>query len=80
MADSGVAHVRSPSVADEVITERVPFPEPESEEFKDDPRVSYSKVDQKWILEDDDGSEWQYDEHQKKWIEMVSNNPVVCYT
>lgn len=50
---------------------RVPFPQA-SEDFGNDHRVSYSKVDNKWILEDDfDGSEWEFQESLGKWIPSV---------
>ncbi len=41
------------------------------DDFEDDPRVSYSKLDQKWILETDDGTEFEYDQALKRWIPSV---------
>ena len=41
------------------------------EDFESDPRVSFSKADQKWILEADDGSEFEYDEALKRWVPVV---------
>ncbi|KAI9653504.1 MAG: hypothetical protein M1821_007012 [Bathelium mastoideum] len=38
---------------------RMPFPQ-SVDEFGSDPRVSFSKLDEKYILEDDDGSEWEW--------------------
>ncbi|KAB8339096.1 hypothetical protein FH972_022032 [Carpinus fangiana] len=43
------------------------FPQ-EQEDFETDPRVSYSKIEHKWILEESNGSEWAYDESTKRWI------------
>lgn len=49
---------------------RPDFPQSE-DEFGDDPRVSYYKVDEKWILEDDDGSEWEWNGALKRWMPSV---------
>ncbi|KAF2401204.1 hypothetical protein EJ06DRAFT_529333 [Trichodelitschia bisporula] len=46
---------------------RVPFPQAR-EDFTQDPRVSWSKADEKWILEDEDGSEWEFVEGVGKWV------------
>lgn len=43
-----------------------------SEEFEADSRVSWSRISGKWLLELDDGSEFEFDEVLKRWI------PVVC--
>jgi HIV Tat-specific factor 1 len=53
---------------------RTPFPQKESD-FGSDTRISYSKVDQKFILEDDDGSEWEFDASLGKWMPSVSATP-----
>lgn len=37
-------------------------------EWLKDPRVAYSQISGKWILEDDDGNEFEYDGRLKKWI------------
>lgn len=47
------------------------FPATE-EEFREDPRVSFSRLSGKWTLEADDGAEYEYDEGLRRWI------PVVC--
>jgi len=47
------------------------FPTTE-EEFREDPRISFSRVSGKWMLEADDGSEYEYDGALRRWI------PVVC--
>lgn len=49
---------------------RIPFPQA-PEDFPRDQRVSFSKLEQKWILEDDDSSEWEYDEARQRWIPLV---------
>lgn len=53
---------------------RVPFPR-DPEDFEHDPRVLYSKLDNKYILEDDDGSEWDFDDATKRWIPSVRFRP-----
>jgi hypothetical protein len=53
---------------------RDPFPTT-AEEFQHDTRVSYSTVDGKWTLEEQD-STWEYDEKLGKWIESVCFNPL----
>ena len=50
--------------------ERAPFPS-NPEEFDADDRISFSKVDKKFILEAEDGQEYEYDNLQKRWIEVV---------
>lgn len=42
------------------------------EHFREDPRVSFSRISGKWTLETDDGSEYEYDGALRRWI------PVVC--
>ena len=59
MSDEAVTHVAGST-----------FPQT-PEEFDDDPRVSYSKLDQKWILENDDGNEFEFDSALKRWIPSV---------
>ena len=41
-------------------------------EFDSDPRISFSKLDNKFILETEDGQEYVYDTVLKRWI------PTVC--
>ena len=41
-------------------------------EFEADPRVSFSKLERRWILEAEDGSEFEYDEALKRWVPVVS--------
>ena len=46
------------------------FPQ-EPEEFDADPRVSFSKLDNKFILEADDGQEFEFDDGLKRWVPAV---------
>ena len=43
----------------------------EPEEFDADPRISFSKVSSKFVLETDDGREFEYEEVLKRWIPVV---------
>lgn len=71
MAESAIPHRGGLPPNDSPAAARMAFPQTE-DDFKTDPRVAYSQLDEKWILEDDDGSEWEYDENQKRWIQAVS--------
>ena len=51
------------------------FPK-EVEEFDADPRVSFSKLDSKYILETDDGQEYEFDERLKRWVPVVRSPPI----
>lgn len=44
-----------------------PFPI-EVQEFDSDDRISFSKVDQKFIAVHDDGSEFEFEFETKRWI------------
>ncbi|KAJ5097430.1 hypothetical protein N7456_008151 [Penicillium angulare] len=41
------------------------------DEFDSDPRISFSKLDNKFILETEDGQEFVYDYAIKRWVESV---------
>jgi HIV Tat-specific factor 1 len=41
------------------------------EEFDQDERISYSKLDNKYIAVQDDGTEFEFDEGLKRWIPMI---------
>ena len=45
------------------------------EEFDADPRVSFSKIDSKFILEADDGQEYEFDDALKRWVPVVRPHP-----
>ena len=49
---------------------RAPFPQV-PEEFEVDDRVSYSKLSNKFILEAEDGQEYEYDDSLKRWVAVV---------
>jgi len=70
--ESDIPHRGSPPPSDALSAARVAFPQT-PEDFERDPRISFSKLENKWILEDDDGSEWEYNEGLKRWM------PSVCY-
>lgn len=40
-------------------------------EFDHDPRISFSRLENKWILETDEGTEYEYDLALKRWIQVV---------
>lgn len=50
--------------------QRVPFPQ-NPEEFDGDDRVSFSKVSDCFVLETEDGAEYEYDSELKRWVEVV---------
>lgn len=70
MAESEVPHRGAPPPNDALSAARVAFPQT-PEDFDSDPRVSFSKLDSKWILEDDDGSEWEWNDVAKRWMPSV---------
>ena len=47
------------------------------EDFDGDPRVSFSKVDNKFILEADDGQEYEFDNGLKRWVPVVRPHPLI---
>ena len=52
----------------EVVREGFPA---DVDEFDADDRVSFSKTDGKWILETDEGTEYEWDNALKRWIQAV---------
>ncbi|KAI5808840.1 hypothetical protein DFH27DRAFT_509922 [Peziza echinospora] len=44
------------------------------EDFRTDPRVSFSRISAKWTLEADDGSEYEYDEALRRWIPVLDES------
>ncbi len=46
------------------------------EEFDSDPRISFSKLDNKFILEADDGQEYEFDDGLKRWVPVVRPHPL----
>lgn len=47
-----------------------PFPT-NAEEFDADDRISFSKLDQKFLLVQDDGTEFEFDDAIKRWIPVL---------
>jgi HIV Tat-specific factor 1 len=54
-----------------VRSENAPFPR-DPAEFDADPRISFSKLSNAFILEAEDDTEYEFDVAAKRWI------PVVC--
>ncbi|OKL60040.1 hypothetical protein UA08_04530 [Talaromyces atroroseus] len=42
-------------------------------DFDADPRISFSKLDGKFILETDDGQEFAYDDALKRWVQTIDD-------
>ncbi|KAK2858372.1 hypothetical protein FQN49_004803 [Arthroderma sp. PD_2] len=55
-------------------TELPPSTFPRPEDFDTDPRVSFSKLDNKYILETDNGEEFTYDDALKRWIPSLDES------
>lgn len=70
MAESIAPHRGSPPPNDALAAARVAFPQT-PDEFEADPRVAFSKLDNKWELEEDDGSMWEYNEASQRWVPLV---------
>ncbi|OJJ49729.1 hypothetical protein ASPZODRAFT_109406 [Penicilliopsis zonata CBS 506.65] len=49
------------------------FPQDPSE-FDSDPRISFSKLSNKFILETDDGQEFEFDSALKRWVQTVDED------
>jgi HIV Tat-specific factor 1 len=47
-----------------------PFPT-NPEEFDSDDRISFSKLDQKFLLVQDDGTEFEFDDALKRWVPIL---------
>ncbi len=50
--------------------EAIPFPS-NPEEFDSDDRISFSKLDNKFVLVQDDGTEFEFDDIIKRWIPIL---------
>lgn len=64
--------------SDEFDEGRAGFPSDPSE-FDSDPRISFSKLDQKFILETDDGQEFEFDSALKRWIPTVRSMSILVW-
>lgn len=60
MADQGVAQIWT-------------FPTDISQ-FDDDERISYSRLDRKYIAVQDDGTEFEFDQSLKRWIPLADGD------
>ncbi|KAI5252010.1 hypothetical protein E4T42_03889 [Aureobasidium subglaciale] len=57
-------------MAESSVSARIAFPATEAE-FKNDVRVSFDKTSEKWILEDDNGEEYEWNAQFEKWVPSV---------
>lgn len=46
------------------------------EDFDADPRVSFSKLANKFVLETDNGEEFEFDDALKRWVPAVRPHPL----
>ena len=70
MAQSIAPEQGSPPPNDQLSAVKIAFPKTR-QDFDQDPRVSFSKLENKWILEDDDGQEYEWNEAVQKWTPVV---------
>jgi HIV Tat-specific factor 1 len=54
-------------------TNRAPFPSNPGD-FDSDTRISFSKTANNYILEDENGEEWEWFPRLSKWVPMVRNS------
>jgi HIV Tat-specific factor 1 len=54
-------------------TNRAPFPS-NPDDFASDTRISFSKTANNYILEDENGEEWEWSSRHSKWVPMVRNS------
>jgi HIV Tat-specific factor 1 len=50
------------------------FPKSPSE-FDSDPRISFSKLEDKWILETEEEAEYEYVSGLRRWVPVVGTKP-----
>ncbi|KAL9010557.1 MAG: hypothetical protein Q9173_004514, partial [Seirophora scorigena] len=62
-------------VDNETVTTETPRPNfpTNPEDFDADDRISFSKLDSKFILETDDGQEFEFDDALKRWVPALDN-------
>lgn len=46
------------------------FPQSPSD-FDDDPRISFSKLEEKYLLETEEGNEYEWDSALRRWVPVV---------
>lgn len=51
-------------------TQRTPFPK-EEEEFKNDPRIYFDKVENLYVLAEENGKEYEWNSKYSSWVEKV---------
>ncbi|KAL1306767.1 hypothetical protein AAFC00_005430 [Neodothiora populina] len=73
MAESLRPHGRIPPPKDGMLGARATFPR-SVEDFKDDDRVIFDKNTQKHVLEDDDGSEWEWNDGVGEWVPLLDES------
>ena len=66
--DKSNAHSHSPEPP------RSSFPQ-NPEDFDADDRISFSKLNNKFILETEDGQEFEFDDVLKRWVPAVRPHP-----
>ena len=72
MAESLAPEQGSPPPRDQLSAVKVAFPQ-KLEDFEKDPRVHYDKLNDKWSLEEEDGSEYEWNFVAKRWAPLVRN-------
>lgn len=43
--------------------------------FDNDPRISFSKLEDKWVLETEEGREYEFVNGLKRWVPVVGTKP-----
>lgn len=70
MAEGGIPHRGPPSLEGGVAAEQAVFPRRE-EEITADERVIFDALNEKYVLQEKDGKEWEWNPSSNKWIELV---------
>jgi HIV Tat-specific factor 1 len=52
------------------------FPQSPSD-FDGDPRISFSKLEDKWMLETEDGVEYEFVNGLKRWVPVVGTHKTI---
>ncbi|KAF2145454.1 uncharacterized protein K452DRAFT_283803 [Aplosporella prunicola CBS 121167] len=60
-----------PPQADGMSAAKPVFPKT-AEEFENDPRVARDHMTAKWVLKENNGSEWEYDERLSRWVPSLA--------
>lgn len=51
-----------------------------TKDFANDPRVSFDKSKQNWVLEDDNGNELEWDSRSRRFITLVCHSILLGYS